>query len=521
MANLRSVLYAWRENEAAKKGVELFRVLPNSAIDEIVRAMPKTKEELTAIKGIKDAKYNQYGVAILNMVKEGGGVETPKAAFGQEPDTMTAISYITDGMVLPKPKEERMIFSVSTYLDIVNRELSRVRAAVKGEVTSFKAQGKAVYFSIRDAVDGSTLSVFMWMSDFDLAGIALTEGLEVVIEGRSEIYKPSGRFSFRAETIQPVGEGAFKKAYDELKKKMEVEGLFIPERKRKLKEHPVRIGLVTSRSGAVIHDFLSNLGNFGFHVAFVDSRVEGAGSLKDILSALCVLEAKALDALVLIRGGGSLESLQAFNNEHVVRKIAEFPAVTICAIGHDKDVPLVQLVADYAPSTPTATTILHNASWDHTIHELQTLSRGLIVRFEQDVWRMQDALRTVSGELETRLDVLIQPFRLLITSFNDSVLLLARQLSSKKDELHYSSKTLLEQYRQQRRFVLEALASAARSVQQNDPLRQLKLGYSILTHGGKVVRSIADIAVGQSFDARLSDGTLVVETKEKHPINDK
>ena len=241
MANLRSVLYAWRENEAAKKGVELFRVLPNSAIDEIVRAMPKTKEELTAIKGIKDAKYNQYGVAILNMVKEGGGVETPKAAFGQEPDAMTAISYITDGMVLPKPKEERMIFSVSTYLDIVNRELSRVRAAVKGEVTSFKAQGKAVYFSIRDAVDGSTLSVFMWMSDFDLAGIALTEGLEVVIEGRSEIYKPSGRFSFRAETIQPVGEGAFKKAYDELKKKMEVEGLFIPERKRKLKEHPVRI----------------------------------------------------------------------------------------------------------------------------------------------------------------------------------------------------------------------------------------------------------------------------------------
>ena len=154
MANLRSVLHAWRESEAAKKGVELFRVLPNSAIDEIVRAMPKTKEELTAIKGIKEAKYNQYGAAILNMVKEGGGAETPKAAFGQKPDEITAISYIVDGMVLPKPKEERMLYSVSTYLDIVNRELWRMRATVKGEVTSFKEQGKAVYFSLRDSEDG-------------------------------------------------------------------------------------------------------------------------------------------------------------------------------------------------------------------------------------------------------------------------------------------------------------------------------------------------------------------------------
>ncbi|KKU78840.1 MAG: Exodeoxyribonuclease 7 large subunit, partial [Parcubacteria group bacterium GW2011_GWA2_47_7] len=390
----------------------------------------------------------------------------------------------------------------------------------KGEVTSFKAQGKAVYFSIRDAVDGSTLSVFMWMSDFDLAGIALTEGLEVVIEGRSEIYKPSGRFSFRAETIQPVGEGAFKKAYDELKKKMEVEGLFIPERKRKLKEHPVRIGLVTSRSGAVIHDFLSNLGKFGFHVAFVDSRVEGAGAVKDILSALSVLESKDLDVLVLIRGGGSLESLQAFNNEHVVRKIAEFPAVTICAIGHDKDVPLVQLVADYAPSTPTATTTLLNASWQESIHELSTLSIGILSHFEQDIWQLGDTLRNTRSELEEYLDVLLRPFRQLVAGFNDSLVALARILSSKKDEIVYAEKALVEQYRLAIKHTAESLLGAGKSLAQNDPMRQLRLGYSILTKKERVIRSIHDIAPGERFEARLADGTLVGEVIDKIVTNE-
>ncbi len=521
MANLRSVLHAWRGSEAAKKGVELFRVLPNSAIDDIVRAMPKTKEELTAIKGIKDAKFNQYGAAILAMVKEGGGSTLSRVPLVQAPDAMTSISYIANGIVLPKPKEERMLYSVSTYLDIVNRELWRMRATVKGEVTSFKEQGKAVYFSLRDAEDGSTLSVFMWMNDFALANITLVEGLEVILEGRSEIYKPSGRFSFRAETIELVGEGAFQKAYNELKKKLELEGLFALEKKRQLKEHPVRIGLVTSRSGAVIHDFLNNLGRFGYHVTFVDSRVEGAGAVKDILSALTLLESRDIDVLVLIRGGGSLESLQAFNNEHVVRKIAIFPAVTICAIGHDKDVPLVQLVADYAPSTPTATTILLNASWERTIQELQILSREIISRFEQDVWHTNDVLRSTSNELEERLEIIFRPFRQLITGFNDSVVSLARSLSSRKDELRFAEKTVRGEYKQQLGRVFDALVVAGRSLQQNDPIRQLKLGYSILAHGGSVIRSVADIAPGERFEARLADGTLVSEVKEKRPIKDK
>ncbi len=510
MANLRSVLHAWRDNEASKKGIELFRVLPSSAIDEIVQKLPKTKEELTAIKGIKDAKFTQYGSAILNMVKASlCAPELPSVALGsmeKEGDAFFPLSEL-----LPKQKDERMLYSVSAYLDIINRELWRVRATIKGEVTSFKEQGKAVYFSVRDSKDGSTLSVFMWLSDFALAGILLTEGLEVILEGRSEIYKPSGRFSFRAETIELAGEGAFQKAYNELKKKLELEGLFLPEKKRQLKEHPVRIGLITSRTGAVIHDFLSNLGKFGYQVTFVDTRVEGAGAVKDILSALTHLETMDIDVLVLIRGGGSLESLQAFNNELIVRKVAEFPAVTICAIGHDKDVPLVQLVADYAPSTPTATTLILNYSWQEAIHELRTHSHELMSQYQKHIRLVHDEGEHLRTTLEGALEILLRPFRRLLSDQSESLVLLARQLSTTKDELVYARKTILDYYRQQLKYLQDALLATSRLLSQHDPNRQLRLGYSILTIGDQVIRSISEVKVGERFEARLSDGTLESE----------
>jgi exodeoxyribonuclease VII large subunit len=515
MANLRQTLYAWRDNEAAKKGIELFRVLPNTAIDDIVRALPKTKEELTAIKGIKDAKFSSYGMAILSMIKEHGGTVVPSADLrhSEQSDTMM---HIGEGIPVTPPKEERKYYSVSSYLDVVNRELWRLRAPIKGEVTSFKFQGNAVYFSIRDNDDGAVLSVFMWTSDFTLAGIELAEGLEVVVEGRGEIYKPSGRFNFRAETIELVGEGAYKKAYDALKKNLEAEGLFAQEKKRQLSEHPTRIGLITSRTGAVIHDFLTNLGRFGYHISFVDARVEGASAVKDILSALSMLESKNLDVLVLVRGGGSLESLQAFNNEHVVRAIANFPATTICAIGHDKDVPLAQLAADYAPSTPTATTVLLNASWEQSVHELVVTEVSLLAKYTYALHDARDTLRTKGVQIETFLEQLLSPFREASARFPELLLIVSRNLAKKSETLSSVSMRMFSQYAQGLKNTTHSIAHTKSVFVLNDPMRQLKLGFSLLFKNGKVLRSTVGTSIGERFEARLSDGTLVAEISEKH-----
>src|SRR3989344_6216255 len=411
MANLRRELYAWRDNEAAKRGVELFRVLPNNALDEIVRSLPRTKDELIAIKGIKEAKFREYGQAILHMIEE------YKHLAVLPPSVYQGVS---------KAADEKAVFTVSTYLDIVNRELSRLSARVRGAVTSFKFQGNALYMGIKDPEDESVLSVFMWNADFVTAGITLLQGMEVLVEGRSEIYKPSGRFNFRAHTIELVGEGALKKAYDLLKKKLDAEELFALERKKPLPEYPERIGLITSKTGAVIHDFCNNLGKYGYHISFYDSRVEGQAAVKDLLAAIRHFKNEPIEALVIVRGGGSLESLQAFNNEHVVRAIAEFPKPTIVAIGHDKDVPLAQLVADAAPSTPTACTILLNHSWDEGRHTVRHFSRDILNLCREELWANKERLGTLNDVVRAAFAEITMRFSVASREFSEALLLLGR-----------------------------------------------------------------------------------------------
>ena len=512
MANLRSVLYAWRDNEAAKRSVELFRVLPNSAIDEIVRALPRTKEELTAIKGIKDAKYREFGKIILAMVDERAGAQSLVArhqspASSQE-DSRLNLQNQSPRFNLESPSEEKTVFSVSTYLDIVNRELYRLHARVKGEVTSIKAQGSAVYIGLKDGEDESSLSVFMWARDYALAGIEITEGMEVAVEGRSEVYKPTGRLSFRAETIELVGEGAWKKAYDQLKKKLDDEGLFALERKRALSEYPERIGLITSKTGAVIHDFLNNLGKFGFNVAFMDSRVEGAAAVKDLLAAINYFSTQPIDTLVIIRGGGSLESLQAFNNERVVRAIATFPKPVICAIGHDKDIPLAQLAADHAPSTPTAVTVLLNQSWEEGVHAVRYFTKDIMSLYHEQLWIKKDQLQLLALDMRTAFSGITAIFSELSKEFFDMFVRTERALTRVTEKLRSIEERMLMYVTQALTSTGVTLDEISRTLNRENPLRQLKLGYSIISQGGKIVRGVTGLTSGAHFEARLADGTL-------------
>jgi exodeoxyribonuclease VII large subunit len=389
----------WRNQLAHSRGVPEYLILPNTTINAIAQALPKDEHELIQVKGVKEGKMREFGRQILSLVNDEFSERSSDDIGGD--DTHSSED----------------VLRVSTYLDVLNRSL-RMTGTVRiiGEVGQVKLQGSAVYFSLRDKDDASILSLFMWKSLYDTFGIELEEGMEVVASGISEIYKPTGRISFRTETLELVGEGALKKAYEVLKKKLQAEGVFDVARKRQLPEYPVRIGLITSKTGAVIHDFLNNLGKFGYQVTFVDSRVEGVLAVNEILRAIRALSTVQLDALVIVRGGGSFESLQAFNNEEVVRALSQFPFPVVCAIGHDQDVPLAQLVADYAPSTPTACTTLFNESWNKA---------GDLMRFsESEIFhRLQNRM------METREQ--IRHSENIFATFIDDVILLSKNINSK------------------------------------------------------------------------------------------
>ncbi|MFZ2522272.1 MAG: exodeoxyribonuclease VII large subunit [Minisyncoccia bacterium] len=381
------------------------------------------------------------------------------------------------------------IISVSEYLDNLNLDLRKERAKIIGEVSGVQEYpGRSyLYFSLKDSKDGSTVKCFMWKNDYNVSGVDIKDGLEVVVSAYPAIYKPNGGLSLQVESLELIGEGALQIAYEKLKKKLELEGLFSPLKKRQIPNYPSRIGLITSKSGAVINDFLTNIGKFGFEIVFVDSKVEGADAIKDLLSALETLKDKNLDVLLIMRGGGSLESFQAFNNETLVRAVSNFPVPVLTGIGHDKDVPLVSMVSDKNVSTPTAVANLLNQSWKEAVSEVSLSEERILSKFsiilrdkqffiENSVIRMERGIGLVSDSINRAVESISRNFSKIVE--NTQILL----TQSKK--------------------TLDLL----------NPTRQLKQGYSIVMHGGKVIKSVSQIEKNEKLDIVVSDGIIHTQT---------
>jgi len=254
---------------------------------------------------------------------------------------------------------------------------------------------------------------------------------------------------------------------------LEAEGVFAAARKRVLPNYISRIGVITSMKGAVIHDFENNLGKFGFKVNVIDARVEGAQAAPSLLAAIHAMReivedegsrGTGIEALVIIRGGGSLESLQAFNNEALVREVINFPVPVIAGIGHDQDVPLMALAADYMTSTPTAAAHLLSRSWEEAYAKVREFS-GLLNRFPLELQRVENAFTN---------------------TWDGLVNMMERSLETAK----------------------ATIALGAQAIKHNDPARQLSLGYSIARRNGKVVRSTSGLTLGDEMSLTVADGEI-------------
>ena len=476
-------LKKWRKTTAQKEGVELFRVLPNKTNESIARTKPKNKEELIEIKGIKEKKFRKYGEDILSMVK---GTEINISA--------------SDGTEKP--------YTVSSYLDILNNSLRQIKGRIRGEITGLDIKNSYLFFSLKDQKDGSILRCFMWKNDYELCGVLLTEGSEVIVNGISEIYKLSGRLSFKASTVELVGEGALKRAYEKLKKKLEEEGLFAIEKKKSLPEFVQKIGLITSSTGAVIHDFLNNLGKYGYKIKFRDSRVEGQIAVSDLISAIDYFANQNIDVLVIIRGGGSLESLQAFNNEALVRKIANFNVPVICGIGHDKDVPLASLSSDLMVSTPTAVAVILNKSWERAINTIQRLQRDILDKYQNILIIQKHRLEIITNDLISKFSFIFKKFDFIKSKINDAFLSLRYKLEQENKDLNQFSIILLKDLKGYFEYIKNYLNNAEEKLKTINPLRQLELGYSIVSFQNKIVKSVKILKKDDKIGIRLKDGKL-------------
>lgn len=364
---------------------------------------------------------------------------------------------------------------------------------VAGEISNFsRPQSGHCYFTLKD--DNAQLRGVLWRGTASRLKFDVHDGLEVLCRGRLDVYPPRGSYQLVVDDMQPQGIGALELALRKLREKLEAEGLFDPERKRPLPAFPRRIGVVTSPTGAAIRDFLEVMRRrwCGVDVMIFPVRVQGDGAAEEIAHAIQQANRlePALDVLVVGRGGGSLEDLWAFNEEPVVRALAESYIPTVSAVGHEIDITLADLAADVRALTPSEAA-------ERVVPSAQDVRE--VLRGYQS--RLQRALSGRAESLRYRLDAISS--RTVFSRPLDNLHHLSRQVDDLNTRLHSAARNIVREQQSQ-------LATISGKLETLSPLGVLGRGYS-LTHDadtGKLITSTKKLKPNQRLTTRLATGTI-------------
>jgi exodeoxyribonuclease VII large subunit len=394
---------------------------------------------------------------------------------------------------------------------------------VEGEISNYRVYGSGhAYFTLKDAE--SQLRAVLFRNRGRRIKFEPADGLHVMAFGSIEVYPQRGEYQMVIELLEPKGLGALQLAFEQLKARLQAEGLFEPARKRELPRFPRKIGVVTSPSGAAIRDILRVIGRrFGdLHIVIAPCRVQGDGAAEEIAQGLRDLNALGgVDVIIVGRGGGSLEDLWAFNEEAVARAIAASKVPVVSAVGHEVDYTIADFVADLRAPTPSAAAELVVREKQAVVDSLAQL-RARLERFAarplRDLERRVDELtarlrREMRNELGRAHHRVVLATRALRAS--DPVARVAAD-RHRLDNLQSRMITLLHRRRDRAHA---ALRTAVGRLDSLSPLAVLGRGYSLTrTPAGDIVHSPAQVRVGDAIRVLLQRGSLdarVTETRER------
>jgi len=371
---------------------------------------------------------------------------------------------------------------------------------VQGEVSNLSSPASGhIYFTLKDA--DASLRCVMWKTDARRMTMPLQDGMEVEVHGRIGVYEPQGQYQFYSDIIRPLGEGVLYQEFLRLKAMLESEGLFEPERKRPIPELPRLIGIVTSATGAAFRDMLNTLRRRLplVEVILVPSPVQGDEAPPKLVDALSLLDRFQPDVILLARGGGSMEDLWSFNDERVVRAVADTSVPVISGVGHETDVTLCDFAADLRAPTPTAAAELATPI---TIADLEAYLQGMKTRLASSTLGLLAVHQTGLEASATRLHY-ASPLRRIQTGRQRLDEFARRGLSALKHRVMLD-KSRLQGFDRR----LEAL----------NPLAVLGRGYAVVTRqvDGKLVSQVVQAKPGGGIQVRVSDGAFdAVVSKDK------
>lgn len=401
------------------------------------------------------------------------------------------------------------VLTVTQFIEVMDAALNSFDGImVEGEVDEFRiTQGKWIRMVLKD--ERSNVRCFMPAWDLHAA---IEEGMKVRVSGRPKMTEKWG-FSFNLYDVKPAGEGALKRALELLKQRLEAQGLFAAERKRVLPRFPRHIALITSREAAAYTDFLKVLKarQGGLTISFINSQVQGEDAPRQLVEALELANTAGdgPDVVILVRGGGSLEDLMAFNDERVVRAVAASRTPIIVGIGHERDVTLAELAADVRASTPSNAAELAVETREAVAMELKQFMDAMGQGLADEILGQERKVRHLVEAMQTSIEAVGQKMRLkterlvLIANRIEQTLLLFRERTAKAQA--YLPKAIAGQLKADG----DKLQQLARVINSYSPQAVLKRGYSITkTSGGKIIRSNSQAARGAEISTRLADGEL-------------
>ena len=426
----------------------------------------------------------------------------------------------------------KMKFDKDPYLE---------RVYLTGQVSNFRKRPTHQYFSLKD--DRAVIQSTIWSGVYQRLGFDLEEGMKINVVGRVQVYEPSGSYSIIIEKAEPDGVGALAIQFEQLKKKLAEEGLFQERFKQSLPQFSKKIGVVTSRSGAVIQDIITTVSRRfpGVEIVLYPTKVQGEGASEEIARNIArANEREDLDVLIIGRGGGSIEDLWAFNEEIVVRAIFESRLPIISSVGHETDVTLADFVADKRAATPTAAAELATPVTKlDLLTYLQNQEKRMTTAVKHSLSKKKEALRNLSQSVIFR-----QPERLYDGYLQRLDQLQLRLKQGLNAELVRNQQKVQEQIHR-----LEQLSPIIKIQRYQDRIQQLKKllrsqmaviydakvaevkrlseallmldisrivarGYAIVKKGEVVVASAKDLKENDQVSLLMRDGQVELEVKD-------
>lgn len=394
-----------------------------------------------------------------------------------------------------------MILSVSQINDYIRALLDNddllSSAAVRGEISNltFHRSGH-IYFTLKD--EGGTVKAVMFRSAAARVRFALQEGMNVIVFGRISVYSPTGQYQLYAEEIQPDGIGALYVAFEQIKKRLEAEGLFAPERKKPIPRIPSRVGIITSPTGAAIHDMINVMGR-RFPLAelvLYPALVQGEGAPRTLIAGIEYFNsAKSVDVIIIGRGGGSMEDLWAFNDTGLAYAISRSELPVISAVGHESDFTICDFVADMRAPTPSAAAELAVPDSENIRHLIYQSSERIRRQLSDQIEKYRRYIEILSrSRVLSSRETLFDEYKMRIS-------LLSERLD----------RAMLDGMRAKN----TELALTAAKLEAISPLATLSRGYAIVKgDDGRAVTSVLDVKVGDELTLAISDGELTAEIKK-------